>query len=180
MGKDLLLIIDMQNVYLPQYPWACPSVYRTIQNIKLLLDSGIPAVFTRFVPPKSIGTWENYNEKYSDINSDKYLGDIIPELKLYTEKYAVYDKSVYSSWTDEVKKEAQAYQRIVLCGVVAECCVLSTLLSVIDSGKEIVYLTDCISGKNAESEQIVERIAENFSPIHVKTMETKEILSPLS
>ena len=79
-----------------------------------------------------------------------------------------------------MKKEAQAYQRIVLCGVVAECCVLSTLLSVIDSGKEIVYLTDCISGKNAESEQIVERIAENFSPIHVKTMETKEILSPLS
>lgn len=173
MKKDLLLVVDIQNVYLPGYPWACPSINKKIDKIKILLDFGIPAVFTRFVPPKSVGTWENYNKKYSDINSNKYLGEIVSELKLYTNKYPLYDKSSYSSWTDEVKREAQGYHRIILCGVVAECCILSTLLSIIDSGKEIVYLTDCIAGKNVESEQMVQRIAENFSPIHVKIMDSK-------
>ena len=41
--NDLLLVIDMQNVYLPDQPWACETVAHTKANIlKLRLFS--PAI----------------------------------------------------------------------------------------------------------------------------------------
>lgn len=179
MQNDILLIVDLQNVYLPQEPWACPSINNAIHNIKLLLNRGIPAVFTRFVPPVSSGTWKDYNEKYADINADVYLNEIVSDVKSYTIKHPIFDKSTYSSWTEEVQKATQEYDRILLSGVVAECCILSTLLSIIDSGKEVIYLTDCISGKSRQSEDTIRKLAESFSPIHVKIMDTKTYLDKI-
>ena len=39
--KDLLLVIDMQNVYLPEQPWACETAARTKENILKLLEHRI-------------------------------------------------------------------------------------------------------------------------------------------
>ena len=39
-NNDLLLVIDMQNVYLPGQEWACPSIIRSSGHIRTLLDSG--------------------------------------------------------------------------------------------------------------------------------------------
>mgnify|MGYP000570961584 CR=1 FL=1 len=36
--NDLLLVIDMQNVYLPDQPWACETVAHTKANILKLLE----------------------------------------------------------------------------------------------------------------------------------------------
>lgn len=173
MKKDLLLIVDMQNVYLPGNEWECPSIYGTIRKIRYLLDKGVDAAFTRFVKPQPIGTWENYNKVNEKINNSIYLNDIVQELKLYTNKFPVYDKSTYSSWTDEVKDVSEKYDRIILCGVVADCCILSTLFSIIDSGKKLIYLTDCISGKSYDNEKMIQKLVKNFSPIHVSIMDTK-------
>lgn len=35
---------------------------------------------------------------------------------------------------------------VVLAGVVADCCVLATMMDAIDLGYEVVYLYDCIAG----------------------------------
>lgn len=171
--KDLLLIVDMQNVYLPGNEWECPSIYGTIRKIRYLLDKGVDAAFTRFVKPQSIGTWENYNKANEKINNSVYLNDIVKELKLFTNKFPVYDKSTYSSWTEEVKDVSEKYDRIILCGVVADCCILSTLFSIIDSGKKLIYLTDCISGKSYDNEKMIQKLVKNFSPIHVSIMDMK-------
>ena len=54
-ANDLILIVDMQNVYLPGQPWGCDSTSRSIQNIQMLLriaeaETNPPAVcFTRFL-----------------------------------------------------------------------------------------------------------------------------------
>lgn len=173
MKKDLLLIVDMQNVYLPGNEWECPSINGTINKIKYLLDRGVEAVFTRFIKPQPIGTWENYNKTYEKINNSVHLNDIVAELKLYTNKFPVYNKSTYSSWTEDVKIMSEKYDRIILCGVVADCCILSTLFSIIDSGKEVIYLTDCISGKNSDNEKMIQKLVENFSPVHVNIMDSK-------
>ena len=37
--NDLLLVIDMQNVYLPDQPWACETAARTKENILKLLEN---------------------------------------------------------------------------------------------------------------------------------------------
>lgn len=175
--NDLVLVIDMQNVYLPENDWACPSIRRSIENIKKILLSGAQSVFTRYIAhPRPEGTWKNYNKEYAEINENEYLNDIVEDLKIYCQN-SFYDKSTYSAWTKTIAGVAEKYDRIVITGVAAECCVLATLLAVIDSGKEVVYLTDCISGQNDENELMIRRLAESFSPIHVTVMTSDQYLA---
>lgn len=59
---------------------------------------------------------------------------MMPEFLPWTEKYPVYTKSVYSSFAiPEVVKAAKKAGTPCHLRVVAECCVLSTVLSAIDS-----------------------------------------------
>ena len=37
--RDLLLVIDLQNVYLPGEEWACPSMPEAVKNIAKIIDS---------------------------------------------------------------------------------------------------------------------------------------------
>ena len=134
--SDLLLVIDMQNVYRPGEEWGCPDFPRALRNSTTLLDAGVPAVFTRFVPPVDpVGAWQDYNRDYAHINENPYLNDMAAELKPYLERFPLVDKSTYSSWTAEVARLAEGYDRILLSGVVAECCVLATLMAAMDAGK---------------------------------------------
>ena len=92
--KDLLLVIDMQNVYRPGEEWGCPAFPRTVKNITTLLDAGVPAVFTRFVAPdEAVGTWQDYNRDYAHINENPYLNDLAAELKPYLDRCPLVDKS---------------------------------------------------------------------------------------
>jgi nicotinamidase-related amidase len=47
---------------------------------------------------------------------------------------------------------------VVVTGVVAECCVLSTVMELIDAGIYTVYLTDGVSGLDREKEAATELI----------------------
>ena len=52
-NHDLLLVIDLQNVYTEGQPWACCHIRQAARNIRRLLDAGVcgEVLFTRFVPP---------------------------------------------------------------------------------------------------------------------------------
>ncbi|MDO4322525.1 MAG: isochorismatase family cysteine hydrolase [Lachnospiraceae bacterium] len=178
--KDLLLVIDMQNVYRPGEEWQCPSMLRAAENIRGLLETGIieQTVFTRFTAPEHpAGAWRQYNEEYAEINGNRYLNEIIKELQPYTSKYPVYDKNVYSSFKiPELVQLASRAEHILLGGVVAECCVLATLMEAIDLGCKVIYLTDCISGQTEQNEQSIRKIAESFSPMHTLVMDSKQYI----
>ena len=63
--NDLLLVIDMQNVYLPDQPWACETVAHTKANILKLLEKHPKnqTIFTRYIAAEHpVGTWKTYNE----------------------------------------------------------------------------------------------------------------------
>ncbi len=179
--NDLILVIDLQNVYLPGQPWACPSLSENMGNIRKILDAGIAerAAFTRFVPPVTPqGTWEQYNTENAGINADPYLNDIIGEMKPYLEQWPLYDKSVYSSFkVREILRLASLSDRVVLTGVVAECCVLATMMDAIDLGFRTVYLTDCISGQSEKNERCIRKIAESFSSVHTLVMDSETYLA---
>ena len=64
--------------------------------------------------------------------------------------------------------------RIVLAGVVSECCVLATAIDAIDTGTPVVYLTDACSGCSEEKEQMVEALIAGFSPTHTAVMTSQE------
>lgn len=182
-NNDLLLVIDMQNVYLPGEEWACPSMPDAIQNIQDLLNADVvgQVVFTRFTAPENpVGTWKTYNLENEKINKNEDLNEIVKELQPYTEKHRIYDKSTYSSLrVKEIAETAAKADHILLAGVVAECCVLATLMEAIDNGCPVVYLTDCISGQSDKNEHCIKKIAESFSPVHTAVTDSKAYLQSI-
>lgn len=175
--RDLLIVIDLQNVYLPGEEWMCPSMREAVKNICTLLDSGTveQAIFTRFTAPqKPQGTWKNYNEVNAEVNADARLNEMVEEIRPYLGRYPLYDKSTYSSMRIAALAEAaKRADRILLSGVVAECCVLATMLEAIDDGHRVVYLTDCVSGQSEANEMAIRRIAESFAPVHTEVMDSR-------
>lgn len=178
--NDLLLVIDMQNVYKRGGKWQCLDTEGAARNILKVIGSGARnVVFTRFIADESHprGVWAQYNRKYADVNGDAYANEMIDELKEPLRKFPLYTKSVYSSARiPEVLEMCRRARRVVVGGVVAECCVLSTVLSLIDEGIYVVYLTDGVSGLDKPKEDAVTLTFSGLSPLHVKMMTTEEYL----
>lgn len=179
--NELLLVVDMQNVYRENAPWECRNMGETVRKIRFLLDSGRPdkVIFTRFdAPRRPHGTWRDYNEAYAGINEDEYGNEIMSDFISYLKEYPVYSKSTYSSYTiREVREAAAAADRVLLTGVVAECCILATLLSLIDAGTKVLYVRDAIAGQTPEWEETVAAMAASFSTIHTEVITTDDYLS---
>lgn len=177
---DLLIVIDMQNVYLEGQPWECASTCRILKNIQELIDNHVPdnVIFTKFIPPENPkGTWKQYTLKNRDIHSNLWLGDIIEELKCYLNTYPLFPKDKYSAYTNkDIAAMAANAKRVLLSGVVAECCVLFTLLDGIDAGNKMIYLKDACSGSSYEHEKTIERIAQYFRTTHTQVMSCKEYI----
>lgn len=150
--NDLLLVIDMQNVYLPDQPWACETVAHTKANILKLLEKHPKnqTIFTRYIAAEHpVGTWKTYNELNRKINEDPWMNELMDGIKEAAETYLIYDKSTYSSFqVPAIRQAARKADRIILTGVVSECCVLSTFFEGIDLGCKLIWLTDATSGLN--------------------------------
>lgn len=171
---DLLLVIDMQNVYLEGQPWGCADTNRIMKNISQLIDNDMVdnVIFTKYMPPKDpVGTWKKYNEEYKEINENSWMSELIPECRSYIDRYPVFVKDKYSSYENpQVKELAGKARRVLISGVVAECCVLFTMLAGIDAGDHIVYIKDACTGLDHDWEAIVEKIAAYYEPMHTQVI----------
>ncbi len=181
MKKDLLLVIDMQNVYGEGGQWYCPGVKRAGEKIKEILEidpENLDVIFTAFVAAKDPkGVWADYNRENSQVNQDAYANEIMDLFSDDLKKYPLYEKSTYSSLSiPEVLETAKRADRVVLTGVVAECCILATAMALIDQGSYVVYLTDACAGINGDTEGAVETVFKGLEPLHVKRMTTQEYL----
>lgn len=183
-AEDLLILVDFQNVYLPGEAWACPTVRESMSNaLKVIQSPHAPDyVLTKFMPPENpVGRWAAYNEAYADINANEWLSEIADELRPVATDENVIEKSVYSSLDSERLQNLLAgKKRVVLTGVVAECCVLATLMDAIDLGYEAYYLDDCVSGVTPEYEESVRELARIFTPVHTQVMDSAEYLRIIS
>ena len=176
-ADDLLILIDFQNVYLPGQPWACPTMEQAIENtLSILRSPDHPDyVLTQYLPPADpVGRWKRYNEEYAEINADAFLSDFPESVRRIITEDNLIVKDTYSSLKSaNIKNALEGKKRVVLTGVVAECCVLATMMDAIDLGYEVVYLYDCISGFTAENEKMIRTLAESFSPIHTRVMSSE-------
>ena len=155
MVKDLLLVIDMQNVYAPGGKWCCPGSEAAAENIKRII---------RQTPEL-------------DVNADTCANEMLPQFEEELRKYPLCTKSTYSSLSiPQVRQAAARADRVVITGVVAECCVLSTVLALIDEGIPVVYLTDAVAGVSEETQAAAELILSGLEPVHVQRMNTAAYL----
>ena len=99
------------------------------------------------------------------------------DFKGLQKKYKCYSKSVYSSYSiEQIRKAASNASCVVVTGVVAECCVLSTVMSLIDAGVYVIYLKDAVAGVNNETEEATITVLEGLAPLHLSIMTTEEYL----
>ncbi len=179
-NNDLLLVIDMQNIYLPDEEWACPSMPAASKAIRTLIDSGKVGnvLFTQYLAPENPeGRWKVYNETYKDLNEDPYLCAVTDEFLPYLDRYPLEVKSTFSCLKQEkILEAAKRADHLLLAGVVAECCVLFTMTEAIDLGIPVIYLTDCCSGQTPEKEEMIKVIAGNSDPVHLSVMTSKEYM----
>lgn len=196
-NNDLILVIDLQKVYCPGNPWACPNLPKAVKNIQTLLDTVIEntasdaeelsspdVILTRFIADltEKNNTWEQYNRLNKDIIDDPVMNEFLPEIAAYVEHFPYYDKSTYSSFRisalrDAAARTTDAGGRIILTGVVAECCVLATFFEGCDLGCHFIYLTDAVAGIDDATEHAVETVLKGLSPLHVECMTTEQYLS---
>ena len=169
-NKDALLVIDMQNVYLKPNKWACMHMKKTIDYIENIIKTfnKEDIFFTQFIANRNDGTWNKYNEENKDIIDNNYLNDYVNELKRYLNDDNLYTKSTYSCLKNtELYNKLKSYDNVYVTGVVAECCVLSTIFDLIDMGKKVIYLKRGISSISTENEKSVLKILEDLSPLHI-------------
>lgn len=181
MEKELFLVIDMQNVYGEGGEWYCPNAEKATANIKAILDArgdDMDVIFTGFVAPDHpVGTWNAYNEAYKEINEDPWSNDMMEAFAGALQVYPYYTKSTFSSLTIPEVKEASLHARhVVVSGVVAECCVLATVMALIDEGVKVIYLTDAVAGMDAETEKAVELVLVGLEPLQVECMTTADYM----
>lgn len=149
-------------------------------------DMDAPSVLlTRYIAPAdedAQGVWADYNRENRAINENPVMNEFIPAIARYVEEFPYIDKCTYSCFSNEYVRVAADRSmvhggRIVLSGVVAECCVLSTFFEGTDAGYRFVYLTDACAGVDAESEHAVQTILQGLSPLHVELMTTAEYIA---
>lgn len=178
LENPLLLVIDLQNVYSNGQKWECSNFNRALNQIKKLLESNTEEkiIFTKYIASdEPQGIWKSYNIENADVNSDKWLNELVDDFKELQKKYKCYSKSVYSSYSiEQIRKAASDASCVVVTGVVAECCVLSTVMSLIDAGVYVIYLKDAVAGVNNETEEATIKVLEGLAPLHLSIMTTEE------
>lgn len=180
LNNPLLLIIDMQNVYKEGQPWECKNYDNALSNILDLLNDGHfsqnNTILTRYIASAHpTGVWKNYNKENAEINANQWYNDLDQKLQLRCKDYKCYDKSTYSSYSvKEIQEAANNASSVVIAGVVAECCVLATVSSLIDAGKYVYYITDAVAGLDNEKEEATIKVLEGLTPLHLSIMTTNE------
>ena len=95
---DLLLIVDMQNVYARGGKWECLDTEGAAQNLQKIIAHGLKnVIFTRFIANETSpkGVWADYNKKYSDVNSDFYANQMLKEFEPSLKKFPLYKKRLF-------------------------------------------------------------------------------------
>lgn len=125
------LIIDLQEKLVP----AMDDYQRLIKQSQFLLEGlavyKIPVVQTRQYP--------------------KGLGDTISEIKAAAENAAIFDKTTFSCLeTAEIRNHFVADSRpnVLLTGIETHICVLQTALDLLELGKKVYLVVDCLSSRN--------------------------------
>lgn len=163
--ESRLLVIDMQNVFNGIYDkWYIPNFFSIVQGIEKLVKrfDKENVTFTRFLPSTTVNSnslgWHLYYEYYSGslaIPYDSY--DLIEPFKNKTAiTYHTFGKCNDLNFTES---------SIYIVGVATGCCILSTVLSLIDKGKVVYVVKDlCLDVDNDAHENAI-KVMSGFYPM---------------
>ena len=155
MDRSALLVIDMQHDFLDaDTHYACRDAKEVISNTVLLADTmrarGAPVIYTREVHRKDGVDWgrEADSEPVHCVEGTRGM-EIVPELTPGEGDYIV-DKRRFSCFfqTDLLSLlKGLGTELIVVSGVTARACVLSTVIDAFQHDYHTVTIQECVSSK---------------------------------
>lgn len=140
--KKLLLVIDVQKDFINE------NTKPILSKIEELVNNGQfeNVAFTKFINDVN-SIW------YKDLNYRGCLTEEQQQIAINTKDYKVFDKRIYSSLNDELKRYLMEndIDEIYLCGFDTDACVFKTALDLFENDYNVYVLKDyCMSGKSVE------------------------------
>jgi nicotinamidase-related amidase len=149
------LCIDMQNIFAPGGLWETPWMEKVLPAIASIVSRQQDrTIFTRFIPPQKPedrpGQWQAYFQHWRQATRDHLPPsalDLVPALARYVPPARIVDKPAYSAFSNPrlagllVEKSISS---VVITGAETDVCVLSTVLSAVDLGFQVVIVEDAL------------------------------------
>lgn len=177
-GKSWLAVIDLQHVFAdPASPWAAPRFAEIVEPVTRLVDAFADrAVFTRFLAPVAPrGAWRAYYADWSFalVAAGDPLYRLVPRFSSY-EGTAV-DATTFGKWP-VLARRVGAPDRLVVCGVATDCCVLSSVLAAADAGVEVLVVAEACAGSTDAAHERALAAMSLYAPL-VRIVSTAEVLA---
>jgi nicotinamidase-related amidase len=145
-ATTLLLVVDVQNGFANEHT---RHVIEPINGlIREFADRGAPVAFTRFVnveggPHERWIGWTRFMEEPENALHDALDADDHP----------VFIKHGYTAFTPEFEKhlEGLGVERLVICGIATDGCVLKTAVDAFERNIEPVVVTDACASHAGEA-----------------------------
>ena len=146
--NNLLLVLDLQKSFINDNTKDLPK--KIEQLIKLGQYDHV--VFTRFINSEN-SIW------YQRLNYRGCLSEEDKEIIINTENYTVMDKKIYTAFNNQLIHYIMNnhIDKIYLCGLETECCVLKTALDLFENEYEVYVLEKycaCTHGKERHDNAI--------------------------
>lgn len=167
-GAPLLVVVDMQQVFAdPASGWAVPGFAAIVPRVRALVTAHGPRVaFTRFVAPeRPQGAWLEYYAAWPWALQPPgaALWNLVPELD--AAGLPVVDEPAFGKWRPRLRELAAGADRLVVCGVSTECCVLATVLAAADDGMGVDVVADaCAAAVPADHDRTLALLA-GYQPL---------------
>ncbi|CAG7613683.1 cysteine hydrolase family protein [Leucobacter soli] len=173
-----LVVIDMQHVFRDaDSQWATPGYDRAAERISRLTDAYRgEVIWTRFVrDPQESGSWSDYYARWNECREpeDSPVWDLTMPV---ADGDDIVSLPTFSKWGEELAGLTSERQRLVVCGVATDCCVLSTVLGAVDAGKHVTLVADACAGVTDRAHEQAIELMGLLGPM-VEVVTTEELVA---
>lgn len=170
--KTALLVIDMQNFFAPMTSTALPHI---LQLSKFFSKNNSPQIFTQHGHPPS-----DFDEPITNqlvrkwgydgsLHTDTPDWELMPSIVSLAKPHTVIPKNTYDAFLNtglEARLRDAGVERVVICGVMTDCCCDTTGRSAFNRGFETWLVSDaCGSASKAQHERGVKAWAFGYGDV---------------
>lgn len=154
-----LLVVDMQHLFLDMTTTALPNILKLSQHFRA---SSLPLIFTQHGHSKEELTPPYKNQLVRKWGSNGSIAtgskdwELIPEMKSIAKDYNVVAKNTYDAFinTDlDHLLEKDSIEKVVVCGVMTDCCCDTTARSAFNRGYETWLVNDACGSANKKQHE---------------------------
>jgi nicotinamidase-related amidase len=188
LGEHCLhMCVDMQRLFGPGQPWSIPWFTRVLPNIEALCGQRPERnLFTRFIPARrpgeGKGSWARYYRRWADVTLERIDPDAVrlaPSLERFTPPGRVFDKTVYSPWTEgglDLLLNGSGIDTFIISGGETDMCVLASVLGAVDRGFRVVLATDALCSSSDETHDALMTLYLSRFGEQIEVVTTDDIL----